>query len=91
MWILTTSCVPIYEGFVLNYAVGKSEIRGEEKNNYFIKLINEDKENNKKQYVRTTDKSTINELKEKVCYVAEDYNSELQKSIDLYSNNSKNL
>ena len=87
----TTSCVPIYEGFVLNHAVGKADMGGEELNNYFIKLINEDKENNKKQYTSTTDKATINELKEKVCYVAEDYDSECKKSMDLYSSNSKNL
>ena len=88
----TTSCVPIYEGFVLNHAVGKAEMGGKELNEYFIKLINEDKENNKKQYNTTgTDFSTINELKEKVCYVAEDYDSECKKSMDLTSSSSKNL
>ena len=87
----TTSCVPIYEGFVLNHAVGKADMGGEELNNYFIKLINEDKENNKKQYTSTTDKATINELKEKVCYVADDYDNECKLSMDSFNTNSKKL
>ena len=72
----TSSCVPIYEGFVLNHAVGKIEMGGEDLTNYFTSLINSNKENLTK-YNNPAEKSMINDLKEKVCEVAEDYDGDV--------------
>jgi actin len=77
----TSSCVPIYEGFVLNHAVGKIEMGGEDLTNYFTSLINSNKENLTK-YNNPAEKSMINDLKEKVCEVAEDYDSQMKKCMD---------
>lgn len=80
----TSSCVPIYEGFVLNHAVGKIEMGGENLTDYFTTLINSNKENTTK-YINPAEKSMINDLKEKICEVAEDYDSQMKKCMDLKS------
>jgi len=77
----TSSCVPIYEGFVLNHAVGKIEMGGENLTEYFTFLINSNKENTTKYY-NPAEKSMINDLKEKICEVAEDYDSQIKRCMD---------
>jgi actin-related protein len=76
----TTSCVPIYEGFVLNHAVGKVDMGGSDITDFFCDLINSNKDNN--QYTNPAEKSMINDLKEKVCEIAEDYDSVIKKCSD---------
>lgn len=86
-----TSCVPIYEGFVLNHAVTKIEMGGRHLTNYLFKLVNENIEDGKKFSDKDYNQiSMINELKEKICVVAEDYDSEYKrlqdnKTIDKYT------
>jgi len=76
-----TSCVPIYEGFVLNHAVTKIEMGGYHLTQFMADLVNEHFEEGKK-YINKNQISMINELKEKVCVVAEDYDSEYKRIID---------
>ncbi len=86
----TSSCVPIYEGFVLNHAVGKIEMGGENLTEYLASLINSNKENIDK-YDTPVKKSMINELKEKICEVAEDYDSQMKRCMDSKSVESYKL
>ena len=76
-----TSCVPIYEGFVLNHAVTKIEMGGYHLTQFMANLINENLEEDKR-FINTNQISMINELKEKVCVVAEDYDSEYKRLQD---------
>ena len=65
----TTSFVPIYEGFVLNHAVTKVDTGGKDLTDYFCHIIGLRDDNDK--FVNEGQKSMINELKEKICEVAE--------------------
>jgi len=76
----TTSFVPIYEGFVLHHAVTKVDTGGKDLTDYFCHIIGLRDDNDK--FVNEGQKSMINELKEKICEVAEDYDSQVKKCID---------
>ena len=77
----TTSFVPIYEGFVLNHAVTKVDTGGRDLTDYFSYIIGQRPGNDK--FTNEGQKSMINELKEKICEVAEDYDSQIKKCLDL--------
>ena len=76
----TTSFVPIYEGFALNHAVSNIDIGGKDLTDFFCQIIGEHKPNRK--YEEKSDKQMINDLKEKICEVAEDYDSQIKKCMD---------
>ncbi len=76
----TTSFVPIYEGFVLNHAVTKVDTGGKDLTDYFAYIIGQRSDNDK--FTNEGQKSMINELKEKICEVAEDYDSQIKKCLD---------
>jgi len=76
----TTSFVPIYEGLVLNHAVSKVDMGGEDLTEYLCQLIGQNKDNPK--YTTTSEKAMINNLKEQICEVAKDYDSQLKKCMD---------
>ena len=76
----TTSFVPIYEGFVLNHAVTKVDTGGKDLTDYFAYIIGQRSDNDK--FTNEGQKSMINELREKICEVAEDYDSQVKKCLD---------
>lgn len=76
----TSSFVPIYEGFLLNHAVTKVDTGGKHLTDYFCHLIGQ-REGNPK-FTNEAQKSMINELKEKICEVAEDFDSQMKKCMD---------
>lgn len=76
----TTSFVPIYEGFMLNHAVTKVDTGGQDLTEFFCELIGRRSGNPK--FANPTQKAMINELKEKICEVAEDYDSQMKKCMD---------
>ena len=76
----TTSFVPIYEGFILNHAVTKVDTGGKDLTDYFCYIIGQRPGNDK--FTNEGQKSMINELKEKICEVAEDYDSQVKKCLD---------
>ena len=76
----TTSFVPIYEGFVLNHAVTKVDTGGKDLTDFLCHIIGQRKDNPK--FTNEGQKSMINELKEKICEVAEDYDSQIKKCLD---------
>ena len=76
----TNSFVPIYEGFVLNHAVTKVDTGGKDLTDFFCHILSQRKDN--PQFVNEGEKSMINDLKEKMCEVAEDYDSQIKKCLD---------
>jgi len=67
--------VPIYEGFTFNHAVGRLDLAGRDITDYLVKLLTE----KGVQLQTSSQRQIVRDLKEKLCYVAEDYNSEFNK------------
>ncbi|KAJ5071260.1 actin-10-related [Anaeramoeba ignava] len=68
--------VPVYENFALNHFVTKSNLSGKNINEYLIKMLNE------KGYSFSSynQREIIKDIKEKICYVAFDFDEEIEIS-----------
>ena len=71
----TTSIVPVYEGHALPYAVPKCELSGADVTDFLMKLLNETSGN---QFTTTADRQIVHDMKEKLCYVALNYETEVE-------------
>ena len=73
-----TSTVPIYEGFALSHAIQKMNLAGKHLTDYLMELMKEDGiyfSNSGEEAARLNARDT----KEKVCYVATDFESSLKE------------
>ncbi|KAJ5071259.1 actin-7-related [Anaeramoeba ignava] len=68
--------VPVYENFALNHFVTKSNLSGKNINEYLIKMLNEKGYSFSSYYKR----EIIKDIKEKICYVAFDFDEEIEIS-----------
>ncbi|KAK3389155.1 actin family [Podospora didyma] len=72
-----THCVPVYEGFALRNAITRLNIAGRDLTDYFMKLLGE------RGYTfsgTSTEREIVREMKEKLAYVALDFEQELLKT-----------
>ncbi|MEE6483789.1 hypothetical protein FKM82_013655 [Ascaphus truei] len=74
-----SQAVPIYEGYYLPHAVSKIDVSGKDITEYFAKLLLECGQ----PFFMSADKEIVNDIKEKICYVALDPNQEINKRGEL--------
>lgn len=85
-----TYSVPIFEGFVLPFGIKKINIGGNDINKYLKNLIEKNNiklftKNNNYQFLSSSSLQIIQNIKEKICYIANNYNDEINKTLSTSS------
>jgi len=71
-----THTVPIFEGYQIPHAIDKILLAGRDLTDFMVRILKDDNYN----FTTSAERETVRDMKEKMCYVAEDYEAELKKA-----------